>query len=242
MNYIGGYCSSKPTINCHFHSHTVWEFIYQEKGHTNITIGDKVWKLDEGMLLVLPPDTVHNAESDVLFVYLHFQIKKCDFPAHPFTVRDTDGNLRKLFYMLVSMDSENAPIKEALREKIADLICLYIQQAVSDSNFPEFILKFKTVLTENLGNNDFKPSDYITASGYNPDYFRRIFKKYTSFSPVEYLNRMRINRAKELIRLDRYLSMAEIADQCGFCNSFYFSKVFKKQEKISPREYKKLFE
>jgi len=239
MNYIGGGFSSKPTIHCDFHSHTVWEFIYQEKEHTNITIGDKVWKLNEGMLLVVPPNTVHNAESDVPFVYLHFRLEKCVFSSYPFTVKDTDGNLRKLFYMLASADAEDTAINEVLREKITELICVYIQKAVSDSRFPEFILKFKTVLAENLGNSDFRLSDFVTASGYNPDYFRRIFKKYTSFTPVEYLNRLRISKAKELIHLERHLTMAEIADQCGFCNSFYFSTVFRNQEKMSPREYKK---
>ncbi|MEE3481311.1 MAG: response regulator [Lachnospiraceae bacterium] len=54
----------------------------------------------------------------------------------------------------------------------------------------------------------------------------------------EHLTSLRIQRAKELLA-DPTLSIEEVAVQCGIPDYFYFTKVFKKVEGISPSKYRK---
>ena len=50
---------------------------------------------------------------------------------------------------------------------------------------------------------------------------------------------MRIEKAKELL-LQNGCSVSETSEQLGFENPYYFSRVFKKQEGVSPREFVKV--
>ena len=54
----------------------------------------------------------------------------------------------------------------------------------------------------------------------------------------DYIASLRIQRAKELLR-DESLSIQEIAEIVGYNDYFYFTKVFKKVEGISPSKYRK---
>jgi len=55
---------------------------------------------------------------------------------------------------------------------------------------------------------------------------------------IEYLNHARMERAKELL-VGTYLKSYEIAEEVGFTEPTYFSKVFKKSSGLSPNEYRK---
>ena len=72
-------------------------------------------------------------------------------------------------------------------------------------------------------------------------YLQVIFKEITGKSPIEYLITVRINKAKELIKLkEGSQTISEIAEQVGFTDPFYFSKRFKKLEGITPSEFQKM--
>ena len=72
-----------------------------------------------------------------------------------------------------------------------------------------------------------------------PSYYRMIFKKITGLSPLEYLNRVRILRALELLQTT-YLSVGEVADAVGIHDPNYFSRLFKKLVGCPPSYYKSI--
>jgi len=73
-------------------------------------------------------------------------------------------------------------------------------------------------------------------SGYSPSHFNSEFVRLVGKSPIRYLNEIRIERAKELLRTGLF-SIGEIADSCGFENTYYFSNVFKKYTGVSPSKF-----
>ncbi|MBQ8638726.1 MAG: response regulator [Lachnospiraceae bacterium] len=79
-------------------------------------------------------------------------------------------------------------------------------------------------------------NEVAAAFGISPSYLSLLFKKYSDCGFSEYVSQMKISRAKELIQ-GGTMKIYEIADQLGFENAFYFSKVFKKVEGCSPRDY-----
>ena len=64
------------------------------------------------------------------------------------------------------------------------------------------------------------------------------FRRETGFTPIDYINRCRVNRAILLLIADTSLSVEEIAERTGFESSAYFRRVFKKQTGKAPREYR----
>lgn len=80
--------------------------------------------------------------------------------------------------------------------------------------------------------------DVANIFGLSPNYLSQLFKKYNDIGFNDYITICKINKAKDLM-VDGRLKLYEIAEQLGFENSFYFSKVFKKVEGLSPRDYLK---
>ncbi len=72
---------------------------------------------------------------------------------------------------------------------------------------------------------------------YSRFYISKTFKETTGKTLVDYINVLKINKAKSLLQ-NSTLGMNEIAHQCGFTSQSYFSNVFKKYENLSPFEYK----
>jgi two-component system, response regulator YesN len=68
-------------------------------------------------------------------------------------------------------------------------------------------------------------------------YFSRTFKDILRYNFSDYINMVRIKKAKELLEKDE-ISIKEICYSVGYSDPNYFSKVFKKYEGVSPSEYK----
>lgn len=67
-------------------------------------------------------------------------------------------------------------------------------------------------------------------------HFSRIFKKFEGVNYIQYLTKIRMEKAKELI-IENKLSIKEIAIEVGYIDQNYFSRAFKKYTKFSPKEY-----
>ena len=64
-----------------------------------------------------------------------------------------------------------------------------------------------------------------------------VFRKVTGYSPIDYLLRVRLSKAAEqLSKTEKPIS--EIAQECGFADSNYFSRQFRKHYNLSPRDYR----
>ncbi|NQU43735.1 helix-turn-helix transcriptional regulator [bacterium] len=65
----------------------------------------------------------------------------------------------------------------------------------------------------------------------------RVFRETYGISPVEYMNAIRIERARLFLR-DTDLSISEAAYRVGFSSAAYFSRLFKRLTGLSPREFR----
>jgi transcriptional regulator GlxA family with amidase domain len=67
-------------------------------------------------------------------------------------------------------------------------------------------------------------------------HFRRLFQRATGVPPGQYLLNLRVNRAKRLLAESR--PVAEVAEQSGFSDPYYFSRVFKQKTGIPPARWR----
>lgn len=73
----------------------------------------------------------------------------------------------------------------------------------------------------------------------NKNYLSQLFKKVTGETFVTYLNRFRIEKAKEKLRQQHYM-VYEVSEMVGYQNPTYFSQVFKSITGVSPSEFYKM--
>lgn len=79
--------------------------------------------------------------------------------------------------------------------------------------------------------------DLAKKYSFSKEYFSTIFKETTGFGFNEYLNQMRIAHATHLL-ISTSLPITEVSTMCGFNDSNYFSKVFKKTTGCSPLKFR----
>lgn len=94
-------------------------------------------------------------------------------------------------------------------------------------------------IEQNIKEN-IKIESVASKSYLSPNYFRRIFKEITGLTPIEYINSLRISKARQLLEKGKS-SITEVGEAVGIPDSNYFAKIFKSATNMSPSEYKKKF-
>ena len=76
---------------------------------------------------------------------------------------------------------------------------------------------------------------------YSKRHLQRLFLKDYGVSPLQYLIQQKLNAAIKYLNqsIKNDYSICEIADRCGFGDQYYFSRIFKKQFGVSPKEFRK---
>ncbi|MDU5105924.1 response regulator [Clostridium sp.] len=99
------------------------------------------------------------------------------------------------------------------------------------------LFKKVTEYIENSIQEDLNLESVSNNFNLSPYYFSRSFKEAMGCNLIDYINIVRIKKAKELLKKNE-MSIKEIGYTVGYSDPNYFSKVFKKYEGYSPKEYK----
>ena len=99
----------------------------------------------------------------------------------------------------------------------------------------KLILTIQEYIDSNL-NGKLQLNEVAEVFGLSPAYLSVLFKKSTETGFAEYVYTKKIDKAKEML-LSGDMKIYEVADALGFESAYYFSKVFKKVDGHSPREY-----
>lgn len=97
------------------------------------------------------------------------------------------------------------------------------------------VKRVQDYIRENL-NRKLSLNEVADLFGFSPNYLSQLFAHCAGCSFVEFITREKISAAKEMMAAGN-IKIYEIAEKLGFESAFYFSRVFKKAEGRSPREY-----
>ncbi|MEK3889539.1 response regulator transcription factor [Bacillus sp. FSL K6-3431] len=102
------------------------------------------------------------------------------------------------------------------------------------------IQKALHTVEEQIGNPDLS-LNYVAQEELfmSADYLGKLFKKEVGERFSNYVSKVRMDRAMEMIRNDSDVKVFELAEKLGYSDSQYFSQVFKRQTGCTPSEYKK---
>ena len=118
-------------------------------------------------------------------------------------------------------------------------ICESIEAVVGDSK-SSLSLAIRTAKIFIIGNymRDISLNDVASVVNLSPVYFSGLFKKEIGENFIDYLNRVRIDAAKTMLKDVRY-HISEVAESCGFSDTRYFARIFKRIVGITPSDYRK---
>ena len=130
-------------------------------------------------------------------------------------------------------------------EAVIKLLSIFAQQLSALSNQilvqqenaePPLIARAKAFITEHQ-TESLSLGQVAKAVNSSPFYFCKLFKKAAGLNFTEYLSRIRIERAKNLL-LNPHLRVSEIAFEVGFQSLTHFNRVFKHTVGQSPTQYR----
>lgn len=126
---------------------------------------------------------------------------------------------------------------KTIKKKVENIILTgteYIKK-IEDSD-PLIINKIKSYIKNNYKEN-IRRKDIADYVGYNPAYLSRMFKKETRKTLTEYITDLRLKEARRLLT-NTDLSITRITEEIGYNNYYYFSKIFKEEYGITPRDFR----
>ncbi len=94
------------------------------------------------------------------------------------------------------------------------------------------ITQIETDISSDLGLNSLSKIFDV-----NPSYLSSLFKKETGSTLTEYVNKQRVERAKELL-VSTNIQIQNIAQRCGMLDVNYFTKTFKRYTDLTPKKYR----
>lgn len=137
------------------------------------------------------------------------------------------------YYRSIYKQSTTEQVVSWLKVFEDKMTAYFAEKKNSHTNYT--VTQVKKYIADNIRER-FTLNDVAENFNITPNYLSQLFKKYNDLGFNEYVSAMKIGEAKKMMT-DGNLKLYEISDALGFDNSFYFSKVFKKIEGISPSEY-----
>lgn len=159
--------------------------------------------------------------------------------------------------IIITAHSEFVYAQEAIKYNVydfllkpvsPDVICSCIESIISssekiasadsvDTPFSQEVINQCLKIIELNYLNDLTLSDIARQVHLSEKYFSRYFKCKTGYTFTQYIQTLKINRAKDLL-LDTSIPIFRIAMDLKFSDSAYFTKVFFKHEGITPSQYR----
>ncbi|MBQ8537378.1 MAG: helix-turn-helix domain-containing protein [Clostridia bacterium] len=126
------------------------------------------------------------------------------------------------------------------RSLCRDLIALSKEMLITENRTTagEAILAQVEVFLKRYYMKKFSQTAIAREFGLNASYLSRIFKQHYGVGMVDYVNGLRIEKAKEYLRKDD-ISIKRISEMLGFSDEKYFCRVFRNIEGISPSQYRR---
>lgn len=125
---------------------------------------------------------------------------------------------------------------DALKEGLSFIIDAIAQNSDTENNKGN-VQKAIDYILSNLS-NDISVKEVAAYVHFNPEYFSKLFKKETGENVKNYILRLKVNAAKELLA-NPNISINAVAAELGYSNFSHFTQIFKKHENMTPTEYRK---
>lgn len=235
-----------------FNWHESIEIIYVDDGSGYVICDFEETQVNRGDIFVINSNVLHAFKTDthMSFYYLIIDSNFCktnsvDVFQILFENKICDSRAVAMFETILHTVNNKSDFYVAkVRAKVLDFlvfICETYSKAIDktenryNKNF-DYIKKSIVYIRDNIG-------DKITVdtlsqiSGMSKYHFIREFKRITHYTPIMYINSVRIETAKKLISGGK-LSIKEVCERCGFDNLSYFTKIFKRYTGITPSQMK----
>ncbi len=230
------------------------ELIFVKQGRLEMWEEDQIFCLEDGQTLHLWPMRRHgglgNLPKGLEFYWIHFEIdplppeataQGCIDIAQVNQVGRPD-KLESLFRHFLD-DQESGQLDQNTANLLVMLMLLEAARSpgsgADDSDISALAIRAHTYIRMNF-DRPISAGKVAQALGYNPDYLERVYRKVYGCTLTEAIHRRRVRMACRYL-LDTDMTIEQIALACGFADSNYFRRIFRRYKQSSPSTFRNLF-
>lgn len=254
---ISRYVNTKKGGMPYVHYHNDHELYYMVKGNTTYYIGDKIFRVQQGNFVFIPKGILHKTDyedndknerlllnfSDLVFTNELQELKEELCNSRVIYVKE--DQLPYLERLMQNIEAEyhrqdryrSVMINLYIAELLIQICrCKYdAKPALSGADQTIYLISryinihFREALSLEELSKVFAMSE---------SHLSRKFKANTGIGINEYITYVRITKAEKMLR-ETTMPVTQVAQQCGYNDSNYFSTVFKRIKGVTPQKYRK---
>lgn len=245
-----------------YHKHPDYEFIILLTTVKEILFEDKRYVGETDTIYPISPNKLHGIDVDISssLSYLDIHVKKdyfntvlqkIGFPENSEFNYEFHYNKKIALYIdrFMRVHKSTNVFKSVVLNCLKTVICaelalLGLENKV-ETNKKDFVKKEKFIGIANyIATNYNEPNvveDIAKLYNYTVASLSKLFSKYYHIPINQFILKVKLSNAKMLLKYSE-LSIDDIAKECGFKGTKYFSEIFTKKNKISPTKYRKSFD
>ncbi len=215
-----------------------WEAIYVLSGTVHIRVGDREYAVEKNGALLMPPHVRHMGTKegrDVSFYWIHFE--SCPI-GELFAPKCESYHLSLLFRQAMHYQ-ETTQLWQEECNYLGRLILMEMNRqrmkASANTRVHEIAEWIRT-----HGDRPVKTADIAKQFQYNPDYLNRLFQDEFGQSIKSFVDSVRVGQIKTLL-LNTTDPLQVVAQKCGFEDYKHFLKFFKRNQGVTPTEFRNTY-
>ena len=240
LEFSGRFASDRDVGS---HRHSSLELVLVTSGACRIQVGRRWLEGGPGTLFTLPPQKIQYQQtlSFTRTTYIGFHIPANLFPHNARTIQLTPDSFayRWVEELCDLHQAPSAAPQQAstylLMALIAVLNNLEARQKAAAAMHPtvrDAVQIIADRLSETLQIRRLAEQVHLS-----PSHLRALFREQFGCSPKQHQQQLRMERAQRLLR-DPYLSIQEVARQCGYIDASYFTRLFRKIHGMPPGQWR----
>lgn len=256
--------SHHPRYEMMHHWHSEYELLRVKRGWLRLTLDGESFFLKQGDTVLINSGVIHSARpTDAEYECLVFGLEHIirqylaiypegkallggEKQIPPFITRQSPKAQGLADRLFTALEDRRSGYELEFISCVSGFLAEVIASGLTyktDSAAPAHTARFKAferavAFIESNYNRPVTLQELAQAAGISRKYFSEYFKKLCGKSPIEQLNRYRIEKACEML-IDSDAPVTDVALDCGFNDLSYFIKTFKRQKGLTPAAYRR---
>ncbi len=236
------------------HHETHFEIHIINNGTVNWWVEDEIYALEPGSVFLTKPGELHGGIKNIMqpstLTWLQVDasfLKDSSIEQELLEISERQASstpelLQLLETMLEEIETPKADSPRLLTAYLDIFLSKLLRQyqhKTSDENLPEVCrVLFKYIDEHITAEEPIKVEDLCNHVGLSRSRIFQLFEEHVGQSPIAYINRRRVERAKHYLRQTKQ-QITQIALELGYSSSQHFATAFKRLTGLSPKEYRK---
>ena len=223
------------------HNHTHWELVYYRSGAIGCVMSGQSHPGHVGLVWLTPPGVTHAERAFTAYSNYYIALELEHTEGWPvFMDDDKDRSLGRVCQQIVIEWNRKSPQRERMLALLAEQLTCLMDRAASEKILPHpalIVARAERVIEEKCGQS-LTIREVAEAVSTSSSSLRSYFRTVRGYSPREYLQQARIERAVSFLRTST-LKLEVLAELCGYDSASHLTRCVKKATGQTPGQLRR---